>query len=283
MNAQHSDAPDWARRALRVALGLILVAVIGLGLVVTSIVMGVRAASAVVEGVGADYPFVDGPTVVELEHQSHVVVYYPLGGPYPDGVCTVTGPGGQQIPRAVSLPMATVHIDGVEHVGEQAFPSAGPGTYTVVCPVEGYRAGPGLAYTEGNDRTEPAGAWVVLLMSAPALLLPAVLVPPLLVTSLVTRLVRGPWRETRERRAVERPLAIAITAGVVTGAAALVLLAMIAALILGGPDRRLPDADLVVLFLALPFVLGALITLGATLRWRQEASRIRPHFIPTEP
>ena len=79
------------------------------------------------------------------------------------------------------------------------------------------------------------------------------------------------------------PLAIAITAGVVTGAAALVLLAMIAALILGGPDRRLPDADLVVLFLALPFVLGALMTLGATLRWRQEASRIRPHFIPTEP
>ena len=53
MNAQHSDAPDWARRALRVALGLILLAVIGLGLVVTSIVMGVRAASAVVEGVGA--------------------------------------------------------------------------------------------------------------------------------------------------------------------------------------------------------------------------------------
>lgn len=259
------EPPAWARRLVRIALWLLLWALIGLVLAGAMLVVAATDDRSVFTGDPADYPAVNGPTAVTIEDQTMLVVYYELEATFPDGVCAVTGPDGAEIPRAMSEPVWLVELDGRQYVGEQAFPVTGPGEYTVVCDAEGYRAGPGFRTREMPHGVDLDAVFGGLLLTTPGLVLAAVPALPLLLAALVVRLVGGPRPESRARRRFERPLALAIAAAIGAVSSVAVLLIVITGGTVRGGDLLGAAVSLSFLIMALPSALFILLAAGAGL------------------
>lgn len=278
---------DWARRCVRVALWLIFFGLVGAVLLAGPLLAmrgGEENGSGLPRGTDEEYPLIDGPTTVFSDGGVYLVAYYPTGH-YPDGTCMVTAPDGTEIPGTSEL-VKDLLINGEEHTGKQVFVPPARGEYTVKCTAKGYRVGPGRDSYADVGGGVPAGLWTALLASAPALLLPTAAVVPLLVIALVVRLVAGRREVIPGRRAYELPLSLAIAAGLATCAGILVFPLAVVARVLARGDARLPESPLMLVYVALPCILLAVVTLAAGMRaWQSRpaaaiVSSSGPHGAP---
>lgn len=278
---------DWARRCVRVALWLILFGLVGAVLLAGPLLAmrgGEEIGTDLPRGTDEEYPLIDGPTTVFSDAGVYLVAYYPTGH-YPDGTCMVTAPDGTDIPETSEL-VKDVLIDGEEHTSKQVFVTSVRGEYTVKCTAKGYRVGPGRDFYDDVGGGVPAELWTALLASAPALLLPTAAVMPLLVIALVVRLISGRREVIPGRRAYELPLSLAIAAGLATCAGILVFALAVVARVLARWDARLPESPLMLVYVALPCILLAVVTLAAGMRaWQSRpaaaiVSSSGPHGAP---
>ncbi|MFC0673960.1 hypothetical protein [Brachybacterium hainanense] len=278
----------WQARLLRLGASLLLLGVLALVLAGIVVASGVRDAGTP-SADGSTYPQVVGPMEITLESPGLIGVFYPAGGPFPDGTCTLTDPQGADVPmRTGTDPLETMRIDGVDHYGVESF-EAPAGTSTITCENEGWRAGPAFSI----DHPDPGAAFRSELtayasLSALGPILASGLGVPVLLAGAILAILAAPGAPvpSRTRRRAGRAAAVSLAAGVLAlgGAVAILLVGILGAVQIatGGSTRPLTllaVIGLVVLIVVAPFVLVAV----AALLVRRRALRAAGTEAPEEP
>lgn len=284
--ASDPDPVPWARRLARIALGLLLLGVIG-------VVLAALTLGAVLESTEGDYaaspeqyPRVPDTAQVELQDQSALGLFYLEGGAAgsPDGDCQVTDPQGAPVPEAHGIAIQTPAIGPDRYVGDRVYPTTGPGTYTVTCAESGFRAGP--AYLTSESAPGIGGEIIVgtLLVVSAALLVSGAPTVPLLLAAAIVRLVQGPRPGSTSRRRRDRGLSLLVVAGVgaIVQAAAITVVALSALLDSGDPVARHEAVSTALLALPVPLFLLVLAAIGA-LWWSRTSRAARQNLDLTVP
>lgn len=274
------DEPSWSRRMVRIALWLLAVGALGLLLIIVVVPIAWNSpAAGSFRADPEDFVTIRGSATVSPGGGDAVAAYHRPGHD-PGGECTASGPDGEQAVPLLSTPLHGAVLDGEELSHGFVFDAPTSGEYTITCTTEGYIAGPAWTSDVDSPSRPMQTALLVLGFSAPGLLVASGIAIPLLLVALVIRLVVGRRAESARRRRADRPLALAVAAGLSALVGYVVLVLVAAGLwALWAQQSEPPEASQIIDLLGLlvaPTILLVVAVLAGVAAWARRVVRSRP-------